>query len=47
MLGTYKKGLLGIPEVWMIYIHENGKYRSFKDIDELTGYLANERSSDK
>ena len=47
VLGTHKKGLVGSPKVWMVYIYENEKYKLFKNINEVTSYLSNEKTSNK
>ena len=41
VLGTYKKGISGVPKIWMIYVYDNGKYRILKNIDEAKKYLEN------
>ena len=41
VLGTHKKGIIGSPRIWMIYVKENGKYKILKDINEAKGYLSN------
>lgn len=41
LLGTHKRGFVGTPKIWMIYIKDNEKYRIFKSIEEATEYLSN------
>lgn len=47
ILGTYKKGIIGTPKIWMMYIEENGKYKVLKDINEVVSHLSNEKNSIK
>jgi hypothetical protein len=47
VFGTYKKGLVGTPKVWMVFIKENGKYNVFENINETMKNLANEKISNK
>jgi len=42
-LGTYKKGMIGLPKIWMIYAKENGKFKVLKNIKETENFLANAR----
>jgi len=45
VFGTHKKGLIGTPKIWMVYIRKNGKYKVFKNLNESMSYLANEKTS--
>lgn len=42
ILGTYKKGMVGTPQIWMIDVKENGRHRILRNIDEAKKYLANQ-----
>ena len=45
VLGTYKKGIVGSPKIWMIYLYENEQYKIFRNLEDLTRHLEGENTS--